>query len=162
VLHSQNRFLEFMKRVGEPAFSFFVMACMAQTTTQKETERTIACRTVHPEDIAVGDHVAALHQSYQIGTYVWCGLDSHQFPPSEPIELTLRSNFEALEVKEICLPFVLCCDHASKVVVLDVRSTTIGCLSARFIEAYRKAEKAKSKKDSADSKKKGKKKKKKG
>lgn len=126
---------------------------MSETVTKSKVKAT-ACRSVHPEDITIGDHVVVLHQSFQVGTYVWCGLDAHQFPPSEPVEITFRGNFEALTVKEVCLPFVLCCDDESNVVVLDVRGLQIGRLSKRFAKAHRKALKLASEKETAKKKKK--------
>lgn len=117
---------------------------MTDTVTQKERAETTACRTVHPEDLAVGEYVAVLQQSYQLGTYVWCGLDPHQFRPSEPVELTLRGSFDGLlEVKEICFPLILCTDCDANVVVLDSRSTQLGRLSAAFASSYKAAKKAK-------------------
>jgi hypothetical protein len=135
---------------------------MSETLTQTERAEPTACRAVHPEDLAVGEYVAVLQQRYQLGTYVWCGVDPHQFPPNEPVELTFRGTFEALlEVKEICFPFVLCTDYDSNVVVLDTRSTQLGRLSASFADGYKAAMKAKSNKanDSKSRKKKKKRKK---
>ncbi|MDB2686079.1 hypothetical protein N9Y42_02605 [Mariniblastus sp.] len=101
-----------------------------------------ACRAIHPEDLNVGDHVTVLQQSHQIGTFAWCAIDPHQFPPNELVELTVRSEFDALKVRDICFPFLLCTDLDGETRVIDTRSHQIGKLAPSFIRSLKKATKA--------------------
>lgn len=118
---------------------------MTEAATQPKSVNTTACQNVHPEDLRVGEFVVVLQQSYQLGTYNWCGLDAHQFPPDRPIELTLRGVFDGLlEVQEVCFPFVLCRDYHGNAVVLDARSTELGRLSESFADGYKTLMKSKS------------------
>ena len=101
-----------------------------------------ACQAIHPEDLNVGDHITVLQQSYQIGSYVWCSIDAHQFPPNELIEIVARSEFEALKVKDICFPYLLCTGIDKETRVIDTRSHQIGKLAPSFIRSLKKATKA--------------------
>ena len=100
------------------------------------------CRAIHPEDLNVGDHVTVLQQSHQIGTFTWCSIDAHQFPPNELIEITARSEFEALKVKDICFPFLLCTGFKGETRIIDTRSHQIGKLAPSFVRSLKKATKA--------------------
>ena len=101
-----------------------------------------ACRAIHPEDLNVGDYVTVLQQSYQFGTFAWCGIDMHQFPPDELIEISARSVFEALKVKDICFPFILCTGLEGETRIIDTRSHQIGKLAPSFVRSLKKATKA--------------------
>ena len=105
-----------------------------------------ACQAIHPEDLNVGDHVTVLQQSHQIGTFAWCGIDAHQFPPHELIELTARSEFEALKVNDICFPFLLCTGLESETRIIDTRSNQIGKLAPSFVKSLKQATKAQQRK----------------
>jgi len=76
-----------------------------------------------PEDLVVGDDVAISAMTYQLGTFVWCDIDSFQFPPDELIQLTFLANddHQPQKIKSICLPFVLCQKINKKHVVYDFR-----------------------------------------
>ena len=117
-----------------------VLSNMSSTTSQPALAS--ACQAIHPEDLNVGDHVTVLQQSHQIATYVWCGIDAHQFPPNELIELTVRSEFEALKVKNICFPFLLCTGIEGETRIIDTRAATLGKLDPSFVRSLKKATKA--------------------
>ena len=119
---------------------------MSETTSQSQPALASACRAIHPEDLNVGDHVTVLQQIHQIPTYAWCSVDAHQFPPDEVIELATRSYFEALKVKDICFPFLLCTGLASETRVIDTRSNQIGKLAPSFVRNLKKATKAQQRK----------------
>lgn len=123
-----------------------VMAPMSNSTSQSKPAVASACRAIHPEDLLVGDYVTVLQESHQIGTFTWCGIDPHQFPPNETIEITIRGNFDALKVKDICFPFILCTDNQGEVHVIDTRSNQLGKLSKSFIGSLKKATKAQQRK----------------
>ena len=105
-----------------------------------------ACRAIHPEDLNIGDHVTVLQQSYQIGTFAWCSIDAHQFPPNELIEITTRGEFEALKVRDICFPFLLCTGLESETRIIDTRANQIGKLAPSFVRSLKKATKAQQRK----------------
>jgi len=92
---------------------------MSNHTAPTEPALASACRAIHPEDLLAGDYVTVLQQTYQVATYAWCGIDTHQFPPNEPIEISLRGYFEALKVEDICFPFLLCTNNEGEVRVID-------------------------------------------
>ncbi len=131
---------------------------MSKTSTPSQPALASVCRAIHPEDLSVGDYITVLQQTHQIGTFAWCSIDAHQFPPNEAIELTIRGQFAALEVKDICFPFLLCTDDADEVHVIDSRSNQLGKLAPSFVDNFKKANKALEKK--LDKKKKSKKRKK--
>ena len=99
-----------------------------------------------------------MQQTYQVATYAWCGIDTHQFPPNEPIEISLHGCFEALKVEAICFPFLLCTNNEGDVRVIDSRSNQLGKLAPSFVQNLKTATKAQQ--DKLDKKKKSKKRKK--
>ena len=115
---------------------------MSKSTSKTKPALASACRAIHPEDLNVGDHVTVLQQNHQIATFVWCSIDAHQFPPNELIEITARSEFEALKVKDICFPFLLCTGIEGETHVIDTRSHQIGKLAPSFVRSLKKARKA--------------------
>ena len=131
---------------------------MSNHTAPTEPALASACRAIHPEDLLAGDYVTVLQQTYQVATYAWYGIDTHQFPPNEPIEISLRGYFEALKVEDICFPFLLCTNNEGEVRVIDSRSNQLGKLSSSFVQNYKNATKAQQRK--LDKKKKSKKRKK--
>ena len=135
-----------------------VLFGMTNHTSPSKPALASACRSIHPEDLLAGDYVTVLQQTYEVATYVWCGIDTHQFPPGEPIEISLRGYFEALEVKDICFPFLLCTNNEGEVCVIDSRSHQLGKLAPSFVQNLKTATKAQQRK--LDKKKKSKKRKK--
>jgi len=131
---------------------------MSNSASPSRPALASVCRAIHPEDLSAGDFVTVLQQVHQVGTFAWCGIDTYQFPPNEAIELTIRGNFEALKVKDICYPFLLCTDNDGKVHVIDSRSEQLGRLDPSFVDNLNKATKAQQRKK--DKKKKSKKRKK--
>ena len=119
-----------------------VLTDMNNHTAPSAPALASACRPIHPEDILAGDHVTVLKQTHQVATYAWCGIDTHQFPPNEPIEISLRGYFEALEVKDICFPFLLCTNNEGDVRVIDSRANQIGKLAPSFVQHLKTATKA--------------------
>lgn len=97
-----------------------------------------ACRSVHTEDLQVGDYVTVLQRTFPVGTFAWYGLDTHQYPPETPIEVTYREDFVLLQIKDICLPFVLCTNQHDNVQTLDVRATEFGRVAKSFVDSYLK------------------------
>ena len=131
---------------------------MSNHTPPTEPALASACRAIHPEDLLAGDYVTVLQQTYQVATYAWCGIDTHQFPPNEPIEISLRGYFEALKVEDICFPFLLCTNNEGEVRVIDSSSNQLGKLAPSFVQNLKTATKAQQ--DKLDKKKKSKKRKK--
>ena len=101
-----------------------------------------ACQAIHPEDLLVGDYITVLHQTWQVATYAWCSIDTYQFPPNKPIEISIRGYFDALKVKDICFPFLLCTDNDDAVHVIDSRSYQLGKLAPSFVNNLKNATKA--------------------
>lgn len=101
-----------------------------------------ACRSVHTEDLQVGEYVTVLQRTFPVGTFAWCGLDTHQYPPETPIQVAFREDFVLLRIKDICLPFVLCTDHDKQVQTFDARATEFGRVPKSFADNFLKLAKA--------------------
>ena len=116
---------------------------IARETTELKSDGLNVARRLHPEDLKVGDDIVITEVSHQFGTFVWCGLDSFQFPADEVVTLTYLANDNHFpqKVVAICLPFVLCEQVDSKHVIHDVRSLQFARLEPSFAEAARIANK---------------------
>jgi hypothetical protein len=116
------------------------------TSSQTTLSSISACRSVHLEDLRAGEYVTVLQRSYQVGTFAWCGLDTHQYPPETPLDIACRDEFSLLLIKDICLPFVLCTDLDKQVHALDTRSTKFARVPQSFVDSFRKAVKSEKRK----------------
>jgi len=115
---------------------------MASQNTIQLPETELKCsRLVHPEDLVVGDSVAVSTVTYELATFLWCGVDSFQFPPDELIRLTLKATDDhyPMTVKSICLPFVLCKGIDKQHAVYDLRRLQLRRLDQDFANAVRGA-----------------------
>ncbi len=100
-------------------------------------------RPLHPEDLAIGDNVAILHTSSQFPTFNWCGFDTTMLPIEQPVKITYLpyDDYEALQVKKICLPFVICKTFEGRHRYLDIRQVQLARLDEGYANADRKARK---------------------
>jgi hypothetical protein len=150
---------------SEPELLPFVTIDM--TNPETTLPSISACRSVHTEDLQVGDYVTVLQRTFPVGTFAWYGLDTHQYPPEKPIEVTYREDFMLLKIKDVCLPFVLCTNHDGNVQTFDARATEFGRVAKGFADNFlklvkeekRRLEKPNDKKKKSKSKRKSKKRK---
>lgn len=112
------------------------------SSTTKATAMT-SVRTLHPEDICVGDNVAIMSRSVQVPTFMWCNFDTSMTPMEKPVRMTFLPDGEqeALRVSDVCLPFIICDTYDNKHVFIDLRQTQLARLDAAFAKADRKARK---------------------
>ncbi len=100
-----------------------------ENTENTDQARTTLCRTLAPEDIMRGQHIAVLNVTNE---YVDCCREGRQGPP-EAFRLTfLVPEFTALRVLGVCLPFVLVEDAKEVASTLDTRRVKIALLDEHF------------------------------
>jgi hypothetical protein len=101
--------------------------------SDKDQEDCRASRTVHPEDLAIGDSVAVAEVSCQLPTYLWCGSDfSLTRVHKVNVPFIPAGEFELYKVISVCLPFVLCEQTSGKHSVLDLRLVRLFRLNEAF------------------------------
>lgn len=101
------------------------------TPSSKQIEPTLAA-TVAPEDVACGDYVAPLSQTYEVPSYLWDG-SSVSLAPHELVRLTMIPPAAGVphKVVAVCLPFVYATAPRGETVTLDVRRTQLVRLDRR-------------------------------
>jgi hypothetical protein len=115
-------------------------------TQRKSSDRPPAAlqatlaKSLAPEDIRAGDHVAVLQEIYEYPSWYWCD-DAVLGDREEVVRIRYTPRDEALPlaVESVCLPFVLvrrpCGGHAT----LDVRRVRLARLDATYAKAALKA-----------------------
>ena len=105
------------------------------------SHESCVARRLHPEDIEVGHRVAISELSYQYPTFLWCGADFSTHSPSVPVRISYLPCGEKrpMEVRAVCLPFVLCSEGDGPSLVLDIRQVQLVKVSTAFAEQVDKA-----------------------
>ena len=101
-------------------------------------------KTIAPEDIRVGEHVAILKVSYEYLSFLWC-LDSTA-EKSVPVRVTFlphRDIGQPLKVLAVCLPFVVVSKPNSCKLSIDVRGCQLGRLHEDYVAASKPERKKK-------------------
>jgi hypothetical protein len=108
---------------------------------EAELQSTLA-KALAPEEIRPGDFVAVLHVVYELPSFLWC-VDASTLPVHEPVRLQLvpERGGTPLEVKAVCLPFVLVRLPAGQEQTIDVRQHRLARLDRTFALAACKAHK---------------------
>ena len=128
--------------------------CMKQDTKHIEREaiRLTSSRKVHPENLRVGDYVAIASVTYEIPSFLWCGLDHIAYPPDQTIDIAFTKSADEnapLLVKSVCLPFVLCKSVDGDHRLIDLRRTALLKLDNTFGQEAAKSLTKKSKSKSS-------------
>ena len=119
--------------------------------------KTRTTRTIAPEDIRVGEHVAILKVSYEYLSFLWC-FDSTG-DKSTPVRVTFlpfQDVGQPLKVLAVCLPFVVVSRSNSRKFSIDVRACQIGRVHEDYVAAMKPDKKPEKKKKERKKKKKAK------
>ena len=84
-------------------------------------ESTLA-KVLAPEDVRIGDYVALLHVVCELPSFWWCdGISAMR--PDEPVRVPflVENGGIPLEVRSVCLPFILVKTPIGELRNLDVR-----------------------------------------
>lgn len=102
-----------------------------------EFEPSLAA-SVAAEDLACGDYVAILSETYEFPSFFWC--DSSLLAPDEPVRVRFIpcASGVPLKVKAICLPFVFVKSPKGEFETLDVRRQQLARLDKRYAETVYK------------------------
>ena len=107
-------------------------------------------KTIAPEDIRVGDHVAVLRVSYEFLSYLWCFDTTAE--KSEPVRVTFLPHCDIgqpLKVLATCLPFVVVLNSNDGKFAVDVRACQLGRLHDEYVKAMKPEKKKKKKRKKA-------------
>ena len=115
------------------------------TPTRKAAPKATLARTLAPEEIRAGDHVAILYEIVEVPSWYWCG-DSTLASREEVVRIryTPREDAVPLKVSSVCLPFVLVVEPRGGQRTLDVRRCRIARLDGSYAAMAWKAYKKKS------------------
>ncbi len=104
-------------------------------------ESTLA-KVLAPEDVRVGDYVALLLVVCEVPSFWWCG-GVGTTRPDEPIRIPflVENGGVPLEVRSICLPFVLVKSPGGEHRSLDVRRYRLARLDRGYAKTAWKARK---------------------
>lgn len=93
-----------------------------------------------PEEVRVGDFVAVLHEVYEFPSFFW-DCDSQLSSREEIVRMLFTPDFagEPLEVRAVCLPFVMVKPMKGKPWQVDVRRKRLARLDAQYIAAWQTA-----------------------
>lgn len=102
-----------------------------------ETATSVA-KTLAPEEICVGDYVAVLYEIHETPSFWWCS-DATMSSRDELVRLvyTPRKSGEPLEVRAVCLPFVVARRCTGKAMSLDVRKTRLARLTPDYAAVWK-------------------------
>ena len=97
-------------------------------------------KSLAPEEIRPGDHVALLNVVYELPSFFWCD-DAALMPPDQPvrIQFTPGNGSAPLKVKSVCLPYVLVKHPDGRKFTLDIRRSKLARLGRRFAKVAWKA-----------------------
>ncbi len=117
-----------------------------KTKSESQLELKVAA-TVAGEDLACGDYVAMLNETFELPSFLWdcCGVS---LPPHEPVRLKLITDDagQPLKVLAVCLPFVYVKTPNGKTETIDTRRIQLVRLDSRCAKVVRKELRSKSKK----------------
>jgi hypothetical protein len=104
-------------------------------------------RTLAPEELRAGDHVAVLQEIVEWPSWFW-DCDAVTLPPQEPVRVA-RTPEQAgvpLVIEAVCLPFVLAKAPCGSARTLDVRRCRLARLDQKYASvascAFKKASRA--------------------
>jgi hypothetical protein len=106
-----------------------------------DTELKMA-KVLAPEDMRAGDYVAVLHVVYELPSFLWCG-DVSSVRVDEPIRVPFmsRQGGVPLQVRSVCLPFILVKTTSGALRNLDVRRHLLARLDRAYARIAWKASK---------------------
>ena len=116
------------------------------TESKSQLDLKVAA-TVAGEDIACGDYVAMLTETFELPSFLWDGCEM-TLPPHEPVRVTMITDEagKPLEVIAVCRPFVYVKTPGKKTETIDTRRIRLVRLDRRCAEKVVKAIRSKSKK----------------
>lgn len=92
-------------------------------------------KSLAPEDVRVGDYVSPLHETYDYASFFWdCDDALDDRSQTVPIRFLASDSGTPLQVKSVCLPFVLVKHPTRGSYTLDIRRHQL----ARLDESYAK------------------------
>ncbi len=99
-------------------------------------------KVLAPEDVRAGDYVAVLQIIYELPSFLWCG-DSSTVRIDEPVRIPLmpKQGGVPLQVRSVCLPFILVKTPTGALRNLDVRRHRLARLDHAYARIVWKASK---------------------
>lgn len=106
-----------------------------------DTDSKVA-KVLAPEDVRAGDYVAVLQVVYELPSFLWCG-EIGTVRHDEPVRIPLmpRQGGVPLQVRSVCLPFILVKTPSGTLRNLDVRRHQLARLDRDYARIVWKASK---------------------
>ncbi|MEQ8208942.1 MAG: hypothetical protein RH917_03850 [Lacipirellulaceae bacterium] len=113
------------------------MASSATNDAEVECERATLAKSLAPEEVRAGDWVAILYEICEFPLLIW-EYDVAQAEREELVRIAITPyrDCEPLEVKAVCLPFVLVKPRKGKLRQLDIRRNRLARLDPSFAEVW--------------------------
>lgn len=109
----------------------------SSATDNAEVERTTLAKSLAPEEVRAGDWVAVLYEVQEYTLLTWeCDVPPAERDEVVRVAITPDDGGEPLEVKAVCLPFVLVKPHKGKLRQIDVRRNRLARLDPSFAKVW--------------------------
>lgn len=112
-----------------------------------ECDRATLAKSLAPEEVRAGEWVAVLYEVQEYTLLTWeCDVPPADRDEVVRVAITPDDGGEPLEVKAVCLPFVLVKPHKGKLRQIDIRRHRLARLAPSFAKVWAKGPKSKQKK----------------